>query len=445
MAAASSNELDIDRFVRREQAAASLKNAHVTILSNFGLSLTTVIILYICNEIFLPTLWVLAIGCITLLRLLTHRRIQKSRLTEQDPERVLRILTGLAVLSGVAWCPVPLLYGSIEASASGAFIIFIMVGMVTGAVIQSVAASRVAAAYGTPTICATLVKLLLSGSTAGYIIAADIVFLSIMLARAAKLGQGGFIDMQRAVAKATILARSLAEANAAVTESNRALTVQAHTDHLTSLANRVGFEREAGAACVAGEPVALVILDVDNFKAVNDTRGHLVGDAVLQRIAGNLADLAAAPDLVARLGGDEFVVLFRNGDVANRARRLADTMLERSRAPMSIDGRMLVSTCSIGVAVHPDGISKFDDLLAQADLALYRAKDDGRACVRFFDGNMQRRLALLRCIDLDLPDALGSGALYVEFQPQLALVDRKVIGFEMLLRWRHPHVGNIAP
>jgi diguanylate cyclase len=150
-------------------------------------------------------------------------------------------------------------------------------------------------------------------------------------------------------------------------------------------------------------------------------------------------------DLAVRLGGDEFVVVIQGDDVADRAFVLAERLTAAMRLPLTIGSSPLSISCSVGIAVQADGESNMDDLLARADVALYRAKDDGRACIRVFDAQMHGELALQRCIDLDLPQALAKGELTVEFQPQVVMATRQPIGFEALLRWKHPQAGMIPP
>lgn len=195
---------------------------------------------------------------------------------------------------------------------------------------------------------------------------------------------------------------------------------------------------------------ALLFLDLDHFKHINDSLGHPVGDAVLKIITARLEASVRLEDTVARLGGDEFVVLLSGLEgsrelVEEKVRELADTLRELLAEPMSLDGQRLQVTPSIGVALIPDHGTTPADLLKRADIALYRAKDSGRNTTQLFHTTMQKAASERLRMENDLRLALARGELALYFQPQVDARDNRIVGAEVLLRWHHPQLGQQPP
>ncbi|CAL80122.1 putative signaling membrane protein containing multidomains (diguanylate cyclase (GGDEF)/phosphodiesterase (EAL)) [Bradyrhizobium sp. ORS 278] len=422
----------------KAQAASSLQNIALTLFANVAIATSLALLIYL-REGSTPILWWLAgAASFATLRAAWVSHLKSSGKIERDPQRVLRALTIMALASGLLWSVVPLGLPVFTHAHNVNDIVFIMAGATTGAIIQSLAYSPMAIAFGAPLMGATILRMLLSGGDVGCIVAADIAFLTVMLFRAARLGERNFIAGQSTTMAATELADSLAEAN-------QTLERLVRTDSLTGLANRSHFRAIAGAACAAGQGVAFLLFDVDHFKTINDTRGHDAGDRVLQTVAALLRGACGDDELPVRLGGDEFIVVLQGADVAGRAVALGERLMSALLRPVLIAGQPLIVSCSIGVAAQQDGAIDLEELSARADAALYRAKDDGRACLRVFDARMQCALTLQRRLDAELPAALARRELHVEFQPQVAMATQDVIGFEALLRWKHPSAGMIPP
>ncbi len=218
-------------------------------------------------------------------------------------------------------------------------------------------------------------------------------------------------------------------------------------DALTALPNRVLFREQLDAALRTatrrGTEMALLCLDLDGFKAVNDTLGHPVGDALLREIAAML-EATADGALVSRLGGDEFAIILSDyGD--GRPRMLAQAILDRIRRPITVSGHQIATGTSLGIAIGPADGEDADTLLKNADLALYRAKQDGRGIYHFFEPALDAAARKRRQMELDLRDALANGQLSLDFQPIYSLSSDRISGFEALLRWRHPEQGLIPP
>lgn len=195
---------------------------------------------------------------------------------------------------------------------------------------------------------------------------------------------------------------------------------------------------------------ALLFLDLDHFKHINDSLGHPVGDIVLKVITARLEASVRLEDTVARLGGDEFVVLLSGLEgsrevVEGKVRELADTLRELLAEPMSLDGQRLQVTPSIGVALIPDHGTTPADLLKRADIALYRAKDSGRNTTQLYHTTMQKAASERLRMENDLRQALARGELALHFQPQVDARDNRIVGAEVLLRWHHPQLGQQPP
>ena len=256
--------------------------------------------------------------------------------------------------------------------------------------------------------------------------------------------------------------RLLAQAREKVEQQNRALEKRdgelllqnarivflAHHDALTGLPNRLMFHEQLEEALAQGGQhggVALLCLDLDHFKQVNDTLGHPAGDMLLKAVAGRLRGCVREGDVVARLGGDEFAVLQRGAGLAEHASRLARRIVETLGAPFDLGGDQAVIGASVGIAVATSAPCSADMLLRSADLALYRAKADGRGSFCLFESSMDEQMRARRAIERDLRDALARNEFTVFYQPVFHLRDQRVSGFEALLRWRHPRRGLVSP
>lgn len=223
----------------------------------------------------------------------------------------------------------------------------------------------------------------------------------------------------------------------------------AHHDALTDLPNRVLFRlRMSEALAQRGRSSGLLgtlCLDLDNFKLVNDTLGHPIGDRLLQEVAERIEGVVRKGDTAARLGGDEFAVLAHDVRSPEELTVLARRLIEVISDPYQIDGLAVSVGTSVGIAVAPSDGEDADRLLRNADMALYRAKADGKNTFRFFEAEMDARAQARRQLEIDLRTALAAGALEVHYQPLIELATGNVVGLEALLRWPHPVRGNIPP
>ncbi len=219
-------------------------------------------------------------------------------------------------------------------------------------------------------------------------------------------------------------------------------------DGLTDLANRAMLVRQLEVAQESveqhGESFALFVIDLDNFKALNDTQGHPAGDAFLKVVAQRLRDCVGPNAFLARLGGDEFAVMCRDM-LAAEACDLADLIVDALLAPVLLNGREVLAGGSVGVAMAPDNGTDPAILMKNAELALYRAKAQGRGCARFFEVGMEEDARIRANIETDLRNALATDSMDVYFQPLVNTRTRKVAAYETLLRWNRPGHGLVSP
>ncbi|OQX13070.1 MAG: hypothetical protein BWK76_16710 [Desulfobulbaceae bacterium A2] len=223
----------------------------------------------------------------------------------------------------------------------------------------------------------------------------------------------------------------------------------AHHDALTGLPNRLllqdRFEQALAHAQREGRRMALLFLDLDRFKTINDSLGHPVGDRLLQAVSLRLQESLRDMDTVSRQGGDEFVVLLTDLSHPDDAGLVAQKILDALSQPFHVDQHQLGTSCSIGISVAPDDAMDYDTLRRQADTALYAAKGAGRATYRFFTEQMNQHVLEMLDLEHRLRQAVARGELSLHFQPQFSLTDARLIGAEALLRWQHPEMGLVSP
>jgi diguanylate cyclase (GGDEF)-like protein/PAS domain S-box-containing protein len=226
------------------------------------------------------------------------------------------------------------------------------------------------------------------------------------------------------------------------------LSYQAHHDALTALPNRQLFQDRLGQALAqakrSNRQVAVLYMDIDRFKQINDTLGHSSGDELLRQAAARLGNCIRGSDTLARLGGDEFTVVLSELGGGEAAMRVARKMVEAMRAPFSIGGRELFVTMSLGISIHPDDGADAESLMANADAAMYRAKELGRDNFQWFAAEMNVLARERMELESHLRHALQMGDLSLAYQPQCKAGGR-IFGFEALMRWRHPTLGDISP
>ena len=223
----------------------------------------------------------------------------------------------------------------------------------------------------------------------------------------------------------------------------------AYFDPLTGLPNRVTLHEKLSQVMNLARrhesQFALMLIDLDNFKVINDTLGHLTGDAMLTQVADRLGISVRQSDLVARLGGDEFVVVLPDIDGPGDAAHVAEKIVKEISVPYQIGGRELLTSPSIGICLYPSDATEREDLIKQADVAMYHAKSCGRGNYQFFSAEIQASAIKRLAIESDLRSALAKRQFLLHYQPQLDLRSGKLVGVEALIRWEHPERGLVSP
>lgn len=234
-----------------------------------------------------------------------------------------------------------------------------------------------------------------------------------------------------------------------VRHTQERLTHLANVDVLSGLPNRGRVRQLLGdalrAASAGNMPCAIMFLDLDGFKPVNDTFGHPKGDAVLQAVAKRLCDEVAADGHVGRLGGDEFAIVIPDAQSRRKIEQLADRIIVAIAEPFLIDGTEIRIGVSVGCAFGPIDGATVDDLILKADLALYQAKEAGRGVVRYFSSELQSEQEDRVRLEADIRAALEAKQFYLAFQPLVSAKNQKLVGFEALVRWNHPRRGFVPP
>lgn len=355
--------------------------------------------------------------------------------------RMERRAQGFAVLLALPWLFLSLRYlGSITQPAE-TIVISLGVGMAASGAILLSPMKRAAVTYMTVILLPTVFKCLLVIGTAQYVQLGLLgvsywVFLFALIATTNKL----FFDRQNTVRQ---LQLALAETTAAREENERI----ALCDELTGLANRRAFMQRltSGFAGGAAPPLALFFLDLDRFKALNDSFGHRFGDLLLGQVAERLTYCVPPDGMVARLGGDEFAVIVADVSDQDLAGRFAERLVARISEPFLVQDQSVIIGVSVGVALADPGRDSAEQVVKRADIAMYEAKACGRNGYRIFEEEMQDRIGNKRNMEYGLRRALSRSEFELYFQPIYDLKTLQVHRFEALLRWHHPERGLIGP
>ena len=245
------------------------------------------------------------------------------------------------------------------------------------------------------------------------------------------------------------LAQVLRQRSHELEEVNKELAYRAFHDALTGLPNRLMLRDRLQQAIARAERrgtlLAVLFIDLDRFKVINDTLGHRIGDVVLHAVATRISGQLRKTDTVAREGGDEFLVLLEEVGSAQSAARVAAKLLHTLDQPHQIEGQTLHCSGSIGVAMYPEDGNSADDLIKYADAAMFDSKGEGRNQVHFFSGESWARLAQRFTLEAELRSAIDEGQFIIHYQPQVELASQRIFGAEALIRWRHPQRGLVPP
>ena len=234
-----------------------------------------------------------------------------------------------------------------------------------------------------------------------------------------------------------------------VSEYREQLEYMAYHDALTSLPNRAMFNKRIASAMNSARRqqhlLGILMIDLDHFKSINDTLGHVIGDALLVDVAARILNTLRAGDSVARLGGDEFAILIQDVNKAEDLAVLASKILQMLALPFYVSQQELYVTASIGIAVYPQDTQHLDDFLKYADVAMYAAKKQGRNNYQFFVQELNQRMSQRLQLQVELMHAIEKNEFYLHYQPLVRLDTEEIIGAEALLRWENKNLGKVSP
>lgn len=402
----------------------------------YGLSLSVVV-------------WLVILLGTLAIRGVARNRLLRFRWVETRPEYALRVLVGGALISGLVWAVLPYCIPGFEITGTGALVFLVMIGISAGSILRGIGHSGVSLAFSLPLQVSLLLCLLGIDGIFSSLMMINVIALMAVMVRSSRSAEAVFISNVLSKLEATELVQSLGIANDEILQQNARLETLANRDTTTGLANRMYFNGrllgDIAQASVRGGEVALLIVDLDRFKSINDTLGHSAGDAVLREVGRRLVGIVGDDGLIARLGGDEFAVLISGPDARDRAAAWATRFAEASTVPISFGGAQSAIGISMGLAAYPAHAHSAEELLACADMSVYEAKARGRRQLREFDPGLKEQADRLRLIEQELEQAILSGQIEVWFQPQVLLETGEISGFEALVRWHHPHIGFISP
>ena len=412
--------------VRAEQLNIILNYLPSIMLANACNALIFVVAVWPSPNLRLSLVWAAIIICYAFFYGIRRRRkpFKPQSVSAYSIRRVVRN----ALLFGSLWAALPLFF-FVGASAGQQLIITCLcAGMLAGGAFAFASIPIAAIAFTSPIFIASAVVIARSGDQAYFLVAILMVVYTCVLIR------GVFVY-------ALQLTKRLVEQVRA--------EEQAHKDFLTKLPNRMSFNEDIEAALSrlkrGGEQFAVLYLDLDEFKSVNDRLGHGAGDELLVQTASRLKACARTADAVARLGGDEFAIIANGINSSEQALAFAERLVETMSVPFIIDGSEVYNTVSIGIAIAPSAGVSSDVLLKNADTALFRAKGEVGGSVQIFQPSHDAKARERRAIEHDLRLALARDEFFLVFQPFFNLAQNRLNGCEALLRWRHPLRGIILP
>lgn len=436
--------------IRRAQASHILQGLSSTLVFNAAISLSASIIVAISRGLQTGLLaWSATIALVLAYRVFSAARLRRFNYVESHPDYALRLVSFGAFLTGITWAALPFCIPDFEATGRDATISLVMIGISAGSMVRGMGFAQISMAFALPVLISVILTLTDMGGPSAAVMVLNVIGLMMVMVRSNLSAERVFVSNELAKLEATALADSLATANDDILQKNSRLEVLANHDPITGLANRMHFNGrllgEIAGAQVNGGNVALLLLDLDRFKQINDALGHSAGDAVLAEVGRRLSRIIGDDGVTARLGGDEFAVILSGTDARERALVHSAAMLEASRQPIAYGGAQSVVGVSIGLATFPDHAGSAEDLLASADMALYEAKGKGRRQIQEFDPDLKAVAERQRLIEQDLEAAIRSGAIETWFQPQVDLESNGIAGFEALVRWHHPRLGFVSP
>ncbi len=375
----------------------------------------------------LDVLWALTVVIFSLYYGVRNRRSPRAKPSYVSPRAIMRAARNATFL-GALWAMLPLLFFSQSSPGGQIIIVCLCAGMLAGGAFASASIPIAAIAFTAPIVVASAIAIGSSGD------AAYLMVTVLMISYISVLWRGVFVH-------ASQIAKRVAEQVQVERKVRR--------DELTSLPNRLAFaealERAFARLARLGEQFAILYLDLNDFKAVNDHCGHATGDKLLAEVGQRLKACLRQIDVVARLSGDEFAVIVADAKDRDITTRLANRIITSLDAPFLIDGAELFTGTSIGIAFAPADGDSAEAILKSADEALYDAKRKSAGAVQLYDAEHKNVTSRRRRFERDLRSALRGHQFFLVYQPIFALDKNSIVGCEALLRWRHPTLGVKLP
>jgi diguanylate cyclase (GGDEF)-like protein len=415
-------------YIRAEQLSIVLRHTPSMMLANACNATVLAIALWHSPDRSNAVTWASVVVCGALLLGIRARaswRIAKPQFVSR--RSIHRLVRNALILGGV-WGVVPAAFFANASNGGQIVITCLCSGMLAGGALAFATIPVAAIAFTSPILLGTAICIGRTGDSVYLLVAVLVVVYACILLRG-------------------IITYSF--------EFTRRLIVQVETeqsarqDSLTQLPNRFAFneclEKSLEALARSNERFAILMLDLDRFKEVNDQFGHLVGDEFLIQVATRLRRCAKQTEFVARIGGDEFALIKAHSPSSNEALELAERIVATFAETFVVDGREITGATSVGIAMAPRDGTTANDLLKHVDAALYQAKRGGSGAIQFFEIDEGILARKRRELQRDLEGAIDRGELFLEYQPFLNLRNNHVTGFEALLRWQHPVYGRISP
>lgn len=440
------NSLALTSRVLSEKADAVVKTQGLGLTINSLLAMSSAAILYLADHDGRVALWLCASLGVNGLRWACLCSGQIRRMLGISAPLTLRLCLVFNSLSGLLWSLVPALLIDLR-STEAPFVTIVLCGLTAGAAVQGGAYALPVLAFATPILITITVKFTLLGTPSGMLLGVDTILYLGMIVRSCRGAESAFSKLAQLRWEADALAADLRQQHDAARVAAQLSFELANHDALTGVANRAKFNRELGlrldSSQVSGDRCALLLLDLDHFKNINDTLGHGVGDEVLRAVTNRITEVIDRRHLLARLGGDEFCVLTDLN--AYDAGLLSAKLVQANAVPLIVDEHPITVGLSVGLACYPEDASTSEELLTRADLALYAVKAAGRQGWQRFVPSLLTDAETARDVEGELLQALAAGLIEVWFQPQVEILSGRLIGLEALIRWRHPRVGWVPP
>ncbi len=436
-------EQTADRQVRLEKFRLLQQTLPQSISFGAVLALTVVAVLWRTQNPWVLLSWFAAHLAVNLWRLEVLRRFRRLQANVEAAMRLTPAIQVGCAAAGLLWGLLALLPYAPEDLSTPLFVAFVLAGVTAGG--ATAMASELVAALAFQFAIFALLALHLSMSEGdatyqamGFSALLYTLFMAVWTSR-----------MHRNAVAAIHMQLDSTRREQELKDEETRYRNLAHHDTLTGLPNRLSLQVRMpellARAAANGLGVAVIYIDLDRFKDINDLRGHRCGDALLQSAARRLRDCVRATDLVVRMGGDEFIVATTDAQRTVQIVTLVERIAASLELPLLYEGEVLKTSGSMGIAVYPEHGADTEQLLQNADIALYQAKATGRGNHRFFADAMSVELRERIFLEQELARAVGTAQLYIEYQPLFDLVSGRLTGLEALLRWNHPDRGLVPP